>query len=76
MFIPFQQIFFSYAEDLSINLVEGGVITCLFLSSGNEIFHTDGSFIHSLVKLEGRFVYLLPSLIRLFLGGSPIHEFC
>ena len=39
MFIPFQQIFFSYAEDLSINLVEGGVITCLFLSSGNEIFH-------------------------------------
>ena len=37
---------FPYAEDISIKLVEGEVITCLFPSSENEIFHTDRSLIH------------------------------
>ena len=73
MFTPVNS--FSYAVDLSIFLVEKRSKICLFfLWIWN--FHSNGSFNHSLVKLEGRLVYLFPSLIRLFLGGSPIQEFC
>ena len=79
---------FPYAEDISIKLVEGEVITCLFPSSENEIFHTDRSLIHL-----GKIFPLGRSLIYKFLWmnkksffphnwnsfnqvGNFFHEFC